>query len=273
MTTTNLPLSMCTPRAESINGNSCTSMKLLMAFSWICTINLFIYLIFLVTSAVLHQKQYDTVWRAQIKSYPWYNNFYCHKLGSSPELVQHHQPVAISAPQPWRPIRLLRLSVLSSLYRPEHTPDRSSGVIEHSAPPPPPPPPSLPQPPPAMQQAMPVSAVRTSLYPLHVLAVLEPTVEPAIPEAFSFYPHVTHSHHHDRHHRHSSSLAGGPPPLSNWPRADIMSRPPQRPAVGRRRVPASALPSAAEFPRPRARREEGRPPRSNSRRVPSDQHV
>ncbi|KAI0286547.1 hypothetical protein BC826DRAFT_80308 [Russula brevipes] len=84
--TSNLPHAMCTPRAERIDRNSCSSVKLLMAFSWICTTSLLIYLIFLVVSSILHQKRDDTVWGAQVRSYPWFRHFYCHKLGSSPEL-------------------------------------------------------------------------------------------------------------------------------------------------------------------------------------------
>ncbi|KAI0247470.1 hypothetical protein BJV78DRAFT_915230 [Lactifluus subvellereus] len=112
--TTTLPRGICTPQAEHIDGNSCTSAKLIMAFSWICTINLFIYLVFLVISAVLHQKQDDSVWSAQVRSYPWYQHFYCHKLGSSPEIPPRDHQVPIVAPQPRRPIRLHTRSMLSS---------------------------------------------------------------------------------------------------------------------------------------------------------------
>jgi len=231
--TTQLPRDMCTPQAESIDRNSCTSVKLLMALSWICTTNLFIYLVFLVFSSILHQTRDDTVWSSQVRSFPWYLHLYCHKLGSSPELSPRERHAPIPAPQPRRPIRLLRLSVLSSLYRAERTPDRESGVIERSAP-------QM-----TVPQGRPVSmvAVPTTLYPLHVQTVLAPT-QSSPGWAISF-PHSSHSQQHPE-----SSLAdgSGPPPLLNWPRADIMSHPPKR-MIPRKTVPASALPSVTMLQR------------------------
>ncbi|KAH9954934.1 hypothetical protein BC827DRAFT_1239768 [Russula dissimulans] len=232
--TTQLPRDMCTPQAESIDRNSCTSVKLLMAFSWICTINLFIYLVFLVFSSILHQTRNDTVWSSQVRSFPWYLHTYCHKLESSPELSARERHAPIPAPQPRRPIRLLRLSVLSSLYRPERTPDRESGVIERSAP-------QM-----TVQQERPVSmvAVPTTLYPLHVQTVLAPT--PSSPGWAISSPRSSHAQRHS-----GSSLAdsGGPPPLLNWPRPDIMSRPPPKRMIARMTVAASAIPSVTELQR------------------------
>jgi len=231
--TTNLPHAMCTPQVERIYGYSCTSVKLLMAFSWICTANLFLYLIFLVGSALLHQKRDNTVWSAQVRSYPWYLHFYCHKLGSSPELPQPRDPAPLSAPQARRPIRLLRLSVLSSLYRAERAPSRSDRVSEHVEPQSP-----------TMQQAQPAPTVRTSLYPLHILSFLGPTHEPEPePESapggpYFLYPRVVDPRQYPRN---SVADGGGPPPLVNWPRADIMSIPPPRRKVARTKVPASTL--------------------------------
>jgi hypothetical protein len=225
-----------------------------MAFSWICTINresypqlcfgftsdilpfpaVFVYLIFLVGSALLHQNRDSTVWSAQVRSYPWYLHCYCHKLGSSPELPQPYDPAPIPAPQPWRPIRLLRLSAISSLNR-ARTPSRSDKVSEHVAPQPT-----------TMQQAGPMSMRRTSLYPLHVLPFLEPThesepkpePEPAPAGTHFLYPRFVYPQQHPRD---SVAVGGSPPPLLNWPRADIMSNPPPRGKVARKKVPASTL--------------------------------
>jgi len=227
--TIQLPHDMCTLQAESIDGNSCTSVKLLMAFSWICTINLFTYLVFLVFSSILHQTRDDTVWSSQVRSFPWYLHIYCHTLESSPELSPRERHAPIPAPQPRRPIRLLRLSVLSSLYRAERTPDRESGIIERSAPQM-----TVPQERPTVAVAVPT----TTLYPLHVQTALAPTEsEPGW--AISFSPHSGHFQQHP-----GSSLPGGsgPPPLLNWPRADIMSHPPPKRMAPRMREPASALP-------------------------------
>ena len=168
-----------------------------------------------------------------MRSYPWYLHFYCHKLGSSPELAPRRDPAPISAPQPRRPIRLLRLSVLSSLYRAERTPDQASEVTERVAPPT-----TIPQP-------RLVSIVPTTLYPSHVLSALEPIQEPEPSHggALSFSPGFAHPQQQD------PVDCGGPPPLSNWPRADIMSNPPPNRMASRKKVPASTLPSITEGPR------------------------
>jgi len=235
--TTNLPRDMCLPQVERVYVNSCASVKLLMAFSWICTINLFIYLVFLVGSAIVHQRRDGAVWSAQVRSYPWYH-LYCHELGSSPKLLRHHDPAPITAPQPQHPIGLLRVSVLSSLFRAERRSYQPDGDIEHIAPQP------------TMQQARPVSTLPTTLYPLHVLAVLEttPETEPE-PEAgggLSFSPRFSQP---QQHRRSSLIVDGGPQPLLNWPRADIMSNPPPKRGVARKKVPASTLPFITELPR------------------------
>jgi hypothetical protein len=196
-----------------------------------------------VGSAVLHQKRDNTVWGAQVRSYPWYLHLYSHKLGSSPEMPQPHDSAPISAPQPRRPIRLLRMSAISSLYRAERAHSRSDRASERVA-----------QLPTTMQQAKPVSTVRTSLYPLHVLSVLEPTHEPEPESESEPAPGWTQSLYHrfslPQQHPHSSVAdSGGPPPLLNWPRADIMSNPPPRRKVARKQAPASMLPPIAALPR------------------------
>jgi hypothetical protein len=194
----------------------------------------FIYLIFLVIASVAHQKRDNTVWSSQVRSYPWYFNFYCHQLGSSPEIpvLGHNAP--IQAPQPRRPILLLRRSMLSSLSRIGRSrPERESGITERYT-----------------QQARPASMLLTSFYPLHVQAALGPTVEP--PPLF-FPPRATHS----QHFRNSLADSGGPPPLLNWPRPDIMSHPLPSRTVVRKKVPASEHPSASMAPR---ETREGLPP-------------
>jgi len=200
-----------------------------MAFSWICTINLLIYVVFLVISAVLHQKQDDSVWSAQVRSYPWYHHFYCHKLGSSPEISPPDRQVPIAAPQPRRPIRIPTRSMLSSRSV-ERTHDQPSRITQpHVLPP-------------AMQEAR---QVPTALYPLHIQAVWEPTIGPSPRRVTSFSPGSAHS---PQHLQRSPPDGGSPPPLWDWPRADIMSQPlPRRTAA--RKVPASSLPSAVGTPR------------------------
>jgi hypothetical protein len=197
----------------------------------------FIYLIFLVIASVVHQKRDHTVWSSQVRSYPWYFNFYCHQLGSSPEIPVLRHDAPIEAPQPRRPILLLRRSILSSLSRIGRRPERESGITERytrqSV----------------TQQARPVPTLITTLYPLHVQGALGPTVEP--PPLFP--PRATHS----QHFRNSLADSGGPPPLLNWPRPDIMSHPLPSQTVVRKKVPASEHPSAYMVPR---ETREGLPP-------------
>jgi hypothetical protein len=190
----------------------------------------FIYLVFLVGSSVLHRRQDDTIWSAQVRSYPWYLNFYCHQLGSSPEVTAPQHDAPIPAPQPRRPILLLRRSVLSSLSRIGRTPDRESGITERSTRQS------------ATLQAKPASMLLTSLYPSHIQAALGPTFEPP---PLTVPPRATHS----QHLRNSLADNGGPPPLRNWPRPDIMSHPPPKRMVVRRNVPVSELPSTSSAPR------------------------
>jgi hypothetical protein len=234
--------------ANRIDGKSCTSAKLVIAFSWISTINreklssfstpvlsidipsplVFMYLIFLVISAILHQKQDATIWSAQVRTYPWYRHFYCHKIASSPEITRPPDHVPVAAPRPWRPIRLPTRSILSSLYQVEPTHDRQSGITEPRGPPP------------MMQEAKPGP---TALYPLFIrAAVLEPTIRPSPRVESSLSPGFDHS---QQHLRHPLPDVGVPPPLWDWPRADIMSLPPPR-RTATRKASVSSLPSAID---------------------------
>lgn len=233
-----LPRDMCTPQAKFIDVNSCTSAKLILAFSWICTINLFIYLVSLVVSALLHYKQDYTVWNSQVRSYPWYDHFHLHKLGSrpsSPPSRPHHQ-LPISAPQPRRPIQLPAQAVLSYLHKVEHmhvpaqdpgnpSPERRASQL-------------------AMEQTTAASARLAVLYPLHIQAVWGASA--AAPSSrgggnsATLTPGSAHSQMPLRSAPAPSPPDGDPPPLWDWPRADIMTLPP--PA----RKKAIAVPSAFE---------------------------
>jgi len=190
----------------------------------------FIYLVFLAIASVAHQKRDDTVWSSQVRSYPWYFNIFCHQLGSSPEIPVLRHDVPIQAPQPRRPILLLRRYMLSSQSRIGRRRERESGITERytrqSV----------------TQQARPVSLLLTTLYPLHVQASMGPFVEPP---PLSIPPRATHS----QHFRSSLADSGGPPPLLNWPRPDIMSHPLPRRTVVPKKVPASEHPSASVAPR------------------------
>ena len=97
--------------------------------SWLAV---FIYLTFLVGSSIYLQNRDNTIWGAQLGSYPWYVHLYCHKLGSLPELAPRCDPAPTSAPQPRRPIRLLSLSALSSLCRAKCPSNQATEIAEHT---------------------------------------------------------------------------------------------------------------------------------------------
>jgi len=235
---------MCTPQVKFVNGSSCTSAKIIVAFSWMCTINLSIYLVTLVVSAMLHHKQDYTVWSSQVRSYPWYSQSHLHKLGSRPSspTPRHRHQLPISAPQPRRPIQLPARAVLSFIHKVEHmhVPAQDPG-----------------DPPPerrVSQRAIPhtnaTSARLTVLYPLHIQAVWGPSaVDPSSGgggAALSPDPALSQMPLRSAPVP-SATLPpdGGPPPLWNWPRADIMTLPPPP------RKKAIAVPSASTVDPPR----------------------
>jgi hypothetical protein len=235
---------MCTPQAKFINGGSCTSARLIVAFSWICTISLSIYLVSLVGSIMLHYKQDCTVWSSQVRSYPWYSQqVHKHKLGSrpsSPQPRQHHQ-APISAPQPRRPIQLPSRAVLSFIHKAEHVhlpaqdttdPPADRRVSQR-----------------ATQYINPTSPRLTVLYPLHIQAVWGTSAaDPSSGGGSALSPRTAHSQMPLRSAPVPSATLppdGGPPPLWGWPRADIMTLPPPP------RKKAIAVPSASTVDPPR----------------------
>ncbi|KAI0299652.1 hypothetical protein B0F90DRAFT_1727493 [Multifurca ochricompacta] len=233
LVTTLLPRDMCTPQVKSVDGNSCVSSKLILAFSWICTINLFIYLIFLVASAILHHKRDSSVWGAQVRSYPWYLHLYRHRLASGASLPDplHRHQVHLPAPQPRRPIQLPTQAVPSSMHAIEHTlgQQRPGSPTTESR----------------MLEARPTTL--TSLYPLHIQAAWE-AAEDSGPSSGSEGSANLHSPTFPQQHL-RRSIADGPLPLWNWPRADIMSLP-SRPTAARKKSPTAA-PSSPVVEHPR----------------------
>jgi hypothetical protein len=222
-----LPHDMCTPQAKFVNGDSCTSARLIVAFSWICTVNLSIYLVSLVVSAMLHYKKDPTVWSSQVRSYPWNPHSHLHKLGSRSSLPppRHHPQAPISAPQPRRPIQLPARAVLSFVHKVEqmHVPAQDPGD----------PPPERRVSQRAIQHTNAASPRLTVLYPLHIQAVWG--TSPADPSSgrggdnAALSPGTARSQTALRSAPVPSATLppdGGPPPLWDWPRADIMTLPP-----------------------------------------------
>ncbi|KAI1794509.1 hypothetical protein LXA43DRAFT_883491 [Ganoderma leucocontextum] len=66
-----LPGMMCTLPAKLVPG-SCGTTNVLLAFSWIGTLNLLAYFCILMVSAIIHMRDDPTVWGAHTRTYPWY---------------------------------------------------------------------------------------------------------------------------------------------------------------------------------------------------------
>jgi len=264
-----LPHDMCTPQVKFINGDSCISAKLILAFSWICTVNLSLYLVTLVVSAMLHYKQDCTVWSSQVRSYPWYSDTSLCRLASRPSSPppRHQHQAPLSAPQPRRPIQLPTRSVLSYLHKVEqqmhvHTQDPGDSPPVRRA---------SQQ---AMQQATSPNARLTVLYPLHIQAVWHPSAGGPSSgnggDNTALSPTSAHSQMPLRSaHPPSATLPpdGGPLPLWNWPRRDIMTLPPpaRKKAIA---VPSASQPAPAIDPPPQTSRSRSRSRGRNSARSP-----
>ncbi|KAI0273674.1 hypothetical protein BC834DRAFT_966163 [Gloeopeniophorella convolvens] len=238
-----LPHDMCELQTKRLNSGSCTSARLIEVCSWICTVNLLIYLALLTVSALLHQKHDSAVWHASVRSYPWYLHFHCYQLRSrptSPVMARPTPRLSIPAPQPRRPIHLPTQTALSAQYEIEYMPDPQT--VEWPV-----------HQPPAMQETRPPAAAAavgafTALYPLHIQAIWEPTTGPSPGEYTGIGPTPGSASSQQRLLRQPASSGEGPPPLGKWPRADIMSQP-ARPNATRKKVPRSAPSSAVERPR------------------------
>jgi len=94
--TANLPNTMCTGQWL----NACTSAKIMMTFSWICTATLLLYLVALAACTILHHSTDSEVWHATVRGYAWFGN--SSSLPSAPSTPMREKGLArsIAAPQP-----------------------------------------------------------------------------------------------------------------------------------------------------------------------------
>lgn len=108
-----VPNELCLPDSEAIAMYACTSTRVLLAFSWLITVLLLIYLVALAVAAVSHHEDDSSVWTASVRFYPWYQ--IRSSLGSAPPSPTRdwQRPLALAAPQPKRVVQQanLRLSV------------------------------------------------------------------------------------------------------------------------------------------------------------------
>ncbi|KAI0362272.1 hypothetical protein OH77DRAFT_1528271 [Trametes cingulata] len=67
-----LPNLLCSFAANFLLPSSCTSTKVLLAFAWVGAINLLVYFVVLMVTAIIHMKDDSQVWGANTRMYPWY---------------------------------------------------------------------------------------------------------------------------------------------------------------------------------------------------------
>ncbi|TRM61891.1 hypothetical protein BD626DRAFT_459544 [Schizophyllum amplum] len=107
---------------SSIARDSCASSRVLMGFSWICTLTLMAYLVALVTSTISHYHEDPQAWHCKIKDYPWASG---QPLGdaptrtATPSSIEKAAPPAAAPQQRWAPPLAAVLSRSSATASPE----------------------------------------------------------------------------------------------------------------------------------------------------------
>ncbi|KII88650.1 hypothetical protein PLICRDRAFT_41854 [Plicaturopsis crispa FD-325 SS-3] len=213
-----VPSIMCKPDV-SLLLDGCTSTRVLMAFSWMCTIILLIYLVLLIEGALGIQHRYPNIWHTSVRDVEWNEGRQCLPSPPSsptlPRFLKKAPSTHIVAPQPRRPAPATLYSHrngLGSEYQIDHFSMPMPTIIDL---------PPLVAPP---EHALHSSPPEPSLYPQ--------SVQPALPTTASRSrrPLVV---------RNSTS---SPPPLGDWPREN----PFDKPARSRRKPPPAAFKFPAE---------------------------
>jgi len=217
------PAIMCPAAPAVVISGSCSSTQVLMAFTWICSVCLLAYLLLVVIAAYRHSKNDRRVWTRAIR----------HMTLSQPEsaapplpparpVAQRRSFMSIVAPRPRRlaPSALYAFSggfgndekLQSYMYQEPQGRNRQSIQQNSYIPPPMPaaaPPRRLVQR--ARESALPAGH---SFYPQNVQVAMQGTS--TIPgDSQTRYQRPQRPRDQPR----------TPPPLGNWPRADILSQP------------------------------------------------
>jgi len=179
---------MCSARAAF---DSCVSTRVILAFSWLCTLFLLGYLILLVVSTLMHRNENPEIWSANVRSFDWggarsYLNRTGPKVLELPRFVEKTRPGTIIAPKPQRPAdKIMPVN-------------RSGSITEHGF--------QL-----RTDRTAPVAPVKQStaaaFYPQHMQSALAPQA-PYLPPM-----------------KEMRAITVTPPPLGDWPRPNIMSEP------------------------------------------------
>jgi len=203
---------MCSARAAF---DSCVSTRVILAFSWLCTLFLLGYLVLLMVSALLHRNENPEIWFANVRSFDWGGSrTYLNKTGPKvlelPRFVEKARPGSIIAPKPQRPADKV-MPVHRSGSNTEHgfqlRTDRTAPALPAVAP---------------VQQS-----TAAAFYPQHM--------QSAVASQAPYLPPL----------KEMRAITVTPPPLGDWPRPNIMSEPrSKRPEHTRgATIPASSSPS------------------------------
>ncbi|KAH7889290.1 hypothetical protein F5I97DRAFT_496613 [Phlebopus sp. FC_14] len=238
------PELQCARQAILFVYTLCVSQRVLVAFTWICTIILLFYLLFLVFIVVTHQRDDPTLWICSVRNLFRLTARQClSSAPSSPSVPRFKKrvPLDIHYPHPVRPVPVpayIHRAGLSSEYEIEHFQPVPAGAEQMDVESVLSLPEAVPIPPPKPAPAI----LRSSEAPRHPIPnsigiprelsstiVYSGQTQPSIPA-----PRTTTT---------------SPPPLGDWPRRDIMELPVQRKA-----------PSSFDFPRRCTLPSSGRPP-------------
>ncbi|KAJ7470661.1 hypothetical protein FB451DRAFT_346530 [Mycena latifolia] len=233
---------MCKQHKMKLLPGSCSSTKVLMGFTWLCTFILLIYLVLLVVLTVINRNNESVprIWECTVHNFPPLTsaNSNAHIL---PRFTKDKMTEVVS-PVPQRPntvpsaLYSLRTAGLGSQYQiehfkpPEHAPGPSSPVTSpanhlHRSP----------------STAGNVQAA-VALYPQFLSSAY---VSPPPPVRTQLHP----------------STSPSPPPLGDWPRADAPLRIKRKPPPTSGTHPAGAPSSSRPMgPRTRAGMPNSRPP-------------
>lgn len=195
---------MCSARVMVFVVDSCTSTRVVLAFSWICTVLLLGYLLLLTLSAYMHKNENPQIWSCNVRRFDWggsrtYVSNDGPKRLSLPRFVEKARPGSLVLPKPHQPLPKTSKTYPDPNHAVQHFQPQPLGV--HPIPPIPAATSSVNQ----IKNNRDTTA--TSFYPRHMQSVMA-----SQPSLFSKPM---------RELPRSSS----PPPLGDWPRPSIISQP------------------------------------------------
>jgi len=205
---------MCSAEVTEFVRDSCASTRVVLAFSWICTVVLFGYLVALTLSAYLHKNENPEIWSCNVRRFEWggsrtYMSSEAPKALSLPRFVEKTRPGSLIVPKP-------RIVIPNAVYTSNQHFQSQPSVARPAAPTPSVVPPTQTQ-------------TASSFYPRHMQSVVA-TQPSFVSKPMKELPR-----------------SESPPPLGDWPRPSIISQPrSKRPEPSRGyTVPVPNLPSNA----------------------------